>query len=80
MAVIEVEGLVKRYGALTAVDGLDLTVGRGETFALLGPNGAGKTTTVECLEGYRRPDAGTRARPRARPGRTTRASSPPASG
>jgi ABC-2 type transport system ATP-binding protein len=58
MAVIEVEGLVKRYGPLTAVDGLDLTVGRGETFALLGPNGAGKTTTVECLEGYRRPDAG----------------------
>lgn len=58
MAVIEVEGLVKRYGALTAVAGLDLTVERGETLALLGPNGAGKTTTVECLEGYRRPDAG----------------------
>lgn len=58
MAVIEVEGLVKRYGALTAVDGLGLTVERGETLALLGPNGAGKTTTVECLEGYRRPDAG----------------------
>ena len=59
MAVVEVRGLVKRYGPLTAVDGLDLTVARGETFALLGPNGAGKTTTVECLEGYRRPDAGT---------------------
>jgi ABC-2 type transport system ATP-binding protein len=58
MAAIEVEGLVKRYGALTAVDGLDLTVETGETLALLGPNGAGKTTTVECLEGYRRPDAG----------------------
>ncbi len=58
MAVVEVEGLVKRYGPLTAVDGLDLEVARGETFALLGPNGAGKTTTVECLEGYRRPDAG----------------------
>jgi ABC-2 type transport system ATP-binding protein len=58
MTVVEVRGLVKRYGALTAVDGLDLTVARGETFALLGPNGAGKTTTVECLEGYRRPDAG----------------------
>ena len=58
MAVIEVDGLVKRYGALTAVDGLDLTVERGETLALLGPNGAGKTTTVECLEGYRRPDGG----------------------
>jgi ABC-2 type transport system ATP-binding protein len=58
MAVIEVEGLVKRYGPLTAVDGLDLRVERGETLALLGPNGAGKTTTVECLEGYRRPDGG----------------------
>ena len=58
MAAIEVDGLVKRYGALTAVDGLDLTVAAGETLALLGPNGAGKTTTVECLEGYRRPDAG----------------------
>ncbi len=56
---IEVRGLVKRYGALTAVDGLDLTVAAGETLALLGPNGAGKTSTVECLEGYRRPDAGT---------------------
>jgi ABC-2 type transport system ATP-binding protein len=55
---IEVRGLVKRYGALTAVDGLDLTVAAGETLALLGPNGAGKTTTVECCEGYRVPDAG----------------------
>jgi ABC-2 type transport system ATP-binding protein len=59
MTAIEVTGLVKRYGPLTAVDGLDLTVARGETLALLGPNGAGKTTTVECLEGYRRPDGGT---------------------
>jgi ABC-2 type transport system ATP-binding protein len=58
MTVIDVRGLVKRYGALTAVDGLDLQVARGETLALLGPNGAGKTTTVECLEGYRRPDGG----------------------
>jgi ABC-2 type transport system ATP-binding protein len=55
---IRVRGLVKRYGAVTAVDGLDLTVERGETLALLGPNGAGKSTTVECCEGYRRPDAG----------------------
>ena len=58
MTVVEVVGLIKRYGSVTAVDGLDLTVHRGETFALLGPNGAGKTTTVECLEGYRRPDGG----------------------
>ena len=51
-------GLVKRYGHLTAVDGLDLAVGRGECFGLLGPNGAGKTTTIEILEGLLSPDAG----------------------
>jgi ABC-2 type transport system ATP-binding protein len=58
VAVVEIRGLVKRYGELVAVDGLDLDVGQGETLALLGPNGAGKTSTVECCEGYRRPDAG----------------------
>jgi len=58
VAVVEIRGLVKRYGDLVAVDGLDLDVGQGETLALLGPNGAGKTSTVECCEGYRRPDAG----------------------
>lgn len=51
-------GLRKSYGATHAVDGLDLTVRRGEIFALLGPNGAGKTTTVEILEGYRSRDGG----------------------
>jgi ABC-2 type transport system ATP-binding protein len=56
---IAVRGLVKRYGDTVAVDGLDLTVAVGETFALLGPNGAGKTSTIECCEGYRRPDGGT---------------------
>lgn len=55
---IEVTGLVKRYGAKTAVGGLDLTVARGGVTAVLGPNGAGKTTTVEICEGYRRPDGG----------------------
>ncbi|WP_405410502.1 ABC transporter ATP-binding protein [Streptomyces decoyicus] len=55
---VEVDGLVKRYGTKTAVDGLDLTVARGAVTAVLGPNGAGKTTTVEICEGYRRPDAG----------------------
>jgi ABC-2 type transport system ATP-binding protein len=53
------EGLVKRYGDVVAVDGLDLTIHTGECFGLLGPNGAGKTTTVEILEGLNRPDAGT---------------------
>jgi ABC-2 type transport system ATP-binding protein len=57
-AVIEVEGLVMRYGELVAVGGIDLQVGRGEVLAFLGPNGAGKTTTVEILEGYRRRTAG----------------------
>jgi ABC-2 type transport system ATP-binding protein len=56
---VEARGLVKRYGALTAVDGIDLVAERGRVLALLGPNGAGKTTTVELCEGYRRPDAGT---------------------
>jgi ABC-2 type transport system ATP-binding protein len=53
-----VRGLVKSYGPVRAVRGLDLDVRRGEIFALLGPNGAGKTTTVEILEGYRRRDHG----------------------
>ncbi|MFI5807446.1 ABC transporter ATP-binding protein [Streptomyces sp. NPDC051561] len=57
--VVQVTGLVKRYGSRTAVDGLDLTVAAGTVTAVLGPNGAGKTTTVETCEGYRKPDAGT---------------------
>ncbi|MFL5308548.1 MAG: ATP-binding cassette domain-containing protein [Polyangia bacterium] len=57
-AAIVIEGLVKRYGDLAAVDGLDLDVQRGECFGLLGPNGAGKTTTVEILEGLNEPTSG----------------------
>jgi ABC-2 type transport system ATP-binding protein len=57
-AAVRCEKLVKRYGELTAVDGLDLEVRRGECFGLLGPNGAGKTTTVEILEGLNDPSAG----------------------
>jgi ABC-2 type transport system ATP-binding protein len=53
-----VTGLVKRYGATTAVDGLELAVAAGGVTAVLGPNGAGKTTAIEICEGYRRPDAG----------------------
>jgi ABC-2 type transport system ATP-binding protein len=57
-AAVAVEGLVKRYGSLTAVDGVSFTAQRGEVFALLGPNGAGKTTTVEILECIRPKTAG----------------------
>jgi len=51
--------MVKRYGELTAVDGLTLTARQGEVTAILGPNGAGKTTTIEVCEGYRKADGGT---------------------
>jgi ABC-2 type transport system ATP-binding protein len=56
---VSVSGLRKTFGAVTAVDGIDLTVAPGEVVALLGPNGAGKTTTIEMLLGLSRPDAGT---------------------
>ncbi|MGH7640717.1 MAG: ABC transporter ATP-binding protein [Candidatus Dormibacteria bacterium] len=55
---VSVSGLRKSYGALLALEGLDLEIASGEAVAILGPNGAGKTTTVEILEGYRRPDLG----------------------
>jgi len=57
-AALRCRGLVKRYGSVAAVNGLDLEVRRGECFGLLGPNGAGKTTTVEICEGLCQPDAG----------------------
>ena len=50
--------LVKRYGDVVALAGMDLEVHRGECFGMLGPNGAGKTTTVEIFEGLRTPDSG----------------------
>jgi ABC-2 type transport system ATP-binding protein len=56
---IELDGVVKTYGRTTALDGLSLTVGRGELVGLLGPNGAGKTTTIKLLLGLARPTAGT---------------------
>jgi len=56
--LVVADGLVKRYGSRTVLDGVSLSVAGGELVALLGPNGAGKTTTVEIIEGYLRADAG----------------------
>ena len=58
MEAITLTGLTKTYGALTAVDALDLTVPSGQIMALLGPNGAGKSTTTEMVLGLTKPDAG----------------------
>jgi len=57
--VIAAKGLKKLYGRVAAVDGIDLTIGRGEIFGLLGPNGAGKTTTILMLLGLTEASAGT---------------------
>ncbi len=57
--IVQVEGLRKIYGATVAVDEVSFEVREGEIFGMVGPNGAGKTTTIECLEGLRKPDAGT---------------------
>ncbi|MEU1247689.1 ABC transporter ATP-binding protein [Micromonospora arida] len=55
---VELDGLTKSFGAVTAVDGLSLRVQPGEVVAFLGPNGAGKTTTIDMLLGLSRPDRG----------------------
>ena len=57
--VIQVHELRKRYGDVIAVADVSFDVHEGEIFGMVGPNGAGKTTTIECVEGLRRPDAGT---------------------
>src|SRR5256714_12797521 len=58
-APLAVRGLVRRYGDLTAVDGVDLTVEPGDVYGYLGPNGAGKTTSLRMMLGLIRPNAGT---------------------
>jgi ABC-2 type transport system ATP-binding protein len=58
-AAASLRGVVKRFGDVAALDGVDLTVGEGEIVAVLGPNGAGKTTAVSLLLGLLRPDRGT---------------------
>ena len=90
MTVIEMSAVTKEYGAVHALDGVDLTVERGEIVALLGPNGAGKTTTFELLldlvaadprsgrgrsAGRRRPPAGGSGRCCSRPGSRSRSRS-----
>lgn len=57
--MIEVQGLVKNYGGLRAVDGVSFQVRRGDVLGFLGPNGAGKSTTMKMITGFLRPDAGT---------------------
>jgi len=57
-SAVEVQQLVKRYGRVTAVDGVTLSVNSGEIVGYLGPNGAGKTTTIRCLLGLLRPSSG----------------------
>src|SRR5258708_24419996 len=56
--VLQAEGVTMRFGGLTAVSGLDLTVGEGEIVGLIGPNGAGKTTFFNCLTGLYVPTSG----------------------
>ncbi len=58
-AMLEIRGLTKRFGVLTAVDGIDLSVDRGEVLGFLGPNGAGKSTTMRIVTGFLPPTAGT---------------------
>ncbi|MFW5983787.1 MAG: ABC transporter ATP-binding protein [Halobacteria archaeon] len=59
MKAVETDSLTKRYGDLTALDGLTLDVNQGELFGLLGPNGAGKSSTIEILTGQTKPTSGT---------------------
>jgi len=56
--VIRVQNLRKTYNGITAVDDISFDVHEGEIFGMVGPNGAGKTNTIECIEGLRKPDAG----------------------
>ena len=58
MVPVEARGLVKAYGRIRAVDGVDLTVDAGDIYGFLGPNGAGKTTAMRMMLGLLRPDAG----------------------
>lgn len=56
--MLEIRNLIKRYGKVTALDGLDLNIGKGEIFGFVGPNGAGKTTTMKIITGLLLADSG----------------------
>src|SRR5246127_6001853 len=58
MALVEARDLVKRYGSLTAVDGISFAVERGEVVGFLGPNGAGKSTAMRIISGFMEPTSG----------------------
>src|SRR5947207_2156450 len=57
--MISARGLMKRYGGISALDGVDLDVGRGEKLVVLGQSGSGKSTLIRCLNGLVKPDRGT---------------------
>jgi ABC-2 type transport system ATP-binding protein len=57
-ALVEANALYKSFGPIVAVDGISLSVGKGEVLGFLGPNGAGKSTTMKMITGFLEPDAG----------------------
>ena len=76
-ALLEVEGLVKRFGGFTALNGVTLSVKAGERFGLIGPNGSGKTTLINCVSGVLPVNGGTHPLRRdARSPRCPRTSAP----
>ena len=59
VSALDIDGLSKSYGHVTALDNLSLSVRQGEVFGLLGPNGSGKTTTIDLISGLASPTSGT---------------------